>query len=354
MKTKILLLGAASLALAGAANAAHFQGWYVSMEAGANWVEDADADNDTIDPTFLGGFAPTVASFDTGWAGMLTLGRTWGDWRTELEFGFRQNDLDVFHVEGIDYTDGGVLEEFSAMVNVVYDWQFAERWSLALGGGIGADQMHYDNESGFHTVPIRDTEWSFAWQLIAGLNYELSPRSVLFVNYRYFNASNPEFTEVDFGGDLHNDTYDDFNKHALTIGWRYDLVQDESPAPPPAPPAPEPPPPPPMARQFEIYFGSSKCSISAEADAVLSEAANAAQSGNAQVVVVGHTDTAGSGSANQKLSQCRADAAKANLVSKGVPADRITASGRGESEPRVQTADGVREPQNNRVTIELR
>ena len=33
----------------------------------------------------------------------------------------------------------------------------------------------------------------------------------------------PEFTEVDGFGDLHNDSYDDFTKHAVTIGWRYDL-----------------------------------------------------------------------------------------------------------------------------------
>ena len=58
-------------------------------------------------------------------------------------------------------------------------------------------------------------------------------------------------------------------------------------------------------------------------------------------------------SSNQKLSECRADAVKSNLVDKGVPADKISASGRGESELRVQTGDGVREPQNNRVTIEL-
>jgi OOP family OmpA-OmpF porin len=355
MKTNILLLGVASLALAGAANAAHFQGWYISLEAGVSVVQDADADNDTIDPTFLGGFAPTTASFETGWAGMMSLGKTWGDWRTELELGFRKNDLDTFDVEGTSYTDGGTLEEFSAMVNLVYDWQFAERWSLALGGGVGADQMHYDNNSGFHTVDIQDTEWTFAWQLIAGLNYELSERSVLFVNYRYFNATDPEFTEVDFGGDLHNDTYDDFNKHAVTIGWRYDLIQDETPMVAAPPPAPEPPPPPPPARNFEIYFGSGKCSITSEADVVLGEAADAAKAaGGASIVVVGHTDTAGANAANQKLSQCRADAAKSNLIAKGVPADRITATGRGESEPRVQTADGVREPQNNRVTIELK
>lgn len=44
MRTRAALLGAvASIALAGTANAGHFKGWYVGVEAGANWIEDADA-----------------------------------------------------------------------------------------------------------------------------------------------------------------------------------------------------------------------------------------------------------------------------------------------------------------------
>jgi OOP family OmpA-OmpF porin len=356
MTTRTLLLGAvAFLACASGASAANFQGWYVSMEAGVNFLDDADVDNDTIDPTFLGGFPPTTASFDTGWAGMFSLGHSWGDWRTEIEFAYRDNDLEDFVVQGFNNAGGGTFEEFAIMGNLVYDWRLSDRWSLALGAGLGMDQIHYDNDSGWHTVPIHDNEWVFAWQLIAGFNYELDNQNTLFVNYRYFNASDAEFTEVDGLGDLHNDSYDDITKHAVTIGWRHDLIEDASlvePAPPQE--AAPPPPPPPPARNFVIYFDPGKCNLSGEADAVLSEAASAAKAtGSASVRVVGHTDTAGSGSSNQKLSECRADAAKSNLVSKGVPAGSISASGRGETETAVQTGDGVREPQNNRVVIDL-
>lgn len=354
MTSKTILLGAvASLALAGAASAANYQGWYISLEAGVNVLDDSDVDNDTIDPTFLGGFAPTSASFDTGWAGMLSMGHSWGDLRAEVELAYRSNDLDSFNVQGADFGGGGVFEEFAVMGNLVYDWRLSDRWSLALGGGIGMDQIHYDNESGWHTVPIRDVEWVFAWQLIAGLNYEIDNQNTLFVNYRYFNAGDAEFTEADGFGDLHNDSYDDITKHAVTIGWRHDLIEDSTPVEP-APPMEAPPPPPPAVRNFVIYFDAGKCNLSGEADAVLSEAASSAKStGSASVRIVGHTDTAGGSGGNQKLSECRADAAKSNLVGKGVPAGSISASGRGESEPAVQTGDGVREPQNNRVVIDL-
>jgi OOP family OmpA-OmpF porin len=103
-----------------------------------------------------------------------------------------------------------------------------------------------------------------------------------------------------------------------------------------------------------VFFGYNKCNITAEADAVLSEAASAAKSsGSASVRIVGHTDTSGSNAYNQKLSECRANAAKTNLVGKGVSEGSISTSGKGETELMVQTGDGVKEPQNRRATIDL-
>jgi outer membrane protein OmpA-like peptidoglycan-associated protein len=52
-----------------------------------------------------------------------------------------------------------------------------------------------------------------------------------------------------------------------------------------------------------------------------------------EITAVGHADKLGSEAYNQKLSERRANAVKAYLVGKGVPADKIRAEGRGESEP---------------------
>jgi len=358
MRTKALLLGAvASLACAGAANAAHFQGWYVSLEAGVNFVDDSSGTTDSIDPTFLGGW-PSETSFDTGWAGMLTFGHAWGNFRAELELAYRKNDIDNFFVGkggGANFVGPGYLEEFSPMVNALYDFPVGDRWSLSVGAGAGGDHQNYSNNSGFHTVPIRDTEWAFAWQLIGGVNYAMSERSALFVTYRYFNADGSDFeTFDDLAAELHNDSYDDFTKHSVTFGWRYDLYPDASPTPPSAPEPAAPAPAPVAAKQFIVFFGFNKCDITVEADKVLGEAADTAKSsGAAAIRVVGHTDTVGSPSYNQKLSECRAGAAKSNLVAKGIPDGAISTSGKGESELMVQTGDSVKEPQNRRATVDL-
>jgi outer membrane protein OmpA-like peptidoglycan-associated protein len=72
------------------------------------------------------------------------------------------------------------------------------------------------------------------------------------------------------------------------------------------------------------------------------------------VLVVGHTDTVGAPQKNDKLSLQRAQRVKADLVRKGIATSRVQASGRGEREPIVQTADGVDEPRNRRVEISVR
>lgn len=51
------------------------------------------------------------------------------------------------------------------------------------------------------------------------------------------------------------------------------------------------------------------------------------------ILAVGHTDRIGSDKYNQKLSERRAEAVKAYLVSKGVAANRVYTEGKGEKQP---------------------
>ncbi len=69
--------------------------------------------------------------------------------------------------------------------------------------------------------------------------------------------------------------------------------------------------------------------------------------------IIGHTDSKGSVKYNQKLSEKRAQAAKALIVQKGIDAKRITTEGRGETAPVAtnKTQDG--RAQNRRIEVEI-
>jgi outer membrane protein OmpA-like peptidoglycan-associated protein len=67
--------------------------------------------------------------------------------------------------------------------------------------------------------------------------------------------------------------------------------------------------------------------------------------------IIGHTDSDGTDSYNQGLSQRRADAFGSFLKSQGVQPIRVRTYGRGESEPIVSNADENGKRQNRRVQL---
>ena len=97
MTTRTLLLGAvAAVAFTASAQAARVDGWYISLEGGANWIDDNEFDwgGEGV-PAVLSDF-DDVAEFDTGWAGFTSVGYGFGHWRAEIEGGYRVNDMDQF------------------------------------------------------------------------------------------------------------------------------------------------------------------------------------------------------------------------------------------------------------------
>jgi len=72
------------------------------------------------------------------------------------------------------------------------------------------------------------------------------------------------------------------------------------------------------------------------------------------ITVIGHTDLVGPDPSNDALSLQRAERVKSILAGMGIPADRILTAGRGRREPLIPTADGISEPRNRRVEINVR
>lgn len=345
MKTRSMLLGAvAALSFGGAAQAEMPSGWYLSLEGGANWVQDWDFKTVTAP-----GGATSAGSldFDAGWAVLASVGYGYGHWAAEFETGFRHNKFDQITIDNALATFEHIkLDETTLMANLKYNYPVTQKLTLSVGAGVGADyaKMRFAT-SGAST---EDSDWNFAYQGIASAAYAIGQRSEVFVSYRYFRTTDAQF-DYRPAFDIIVDG-DQFEKHTATVGFRYYLNGGSAAAPmaqaPESTPVSEPP------SEFIIFFGHNKSDLTPAAMDVIREAASAAKGNNiANVKLVGHADRSGSDTYNQALSMRRANAVKGALVSEGVAAGSISMDGKGESEPLVPTADGVREPQNRRVNI---
>ncbi|MBD3730753.1 MAG: OmpA family protein [Sphingomonadales bacterium] len=127
------------------------------------------------------------------------------------------------------------------------------------------------------------------------------------------------------------------------------------PAPQPVPVAPKPKEEPLEVCEAKIgaivFFDFDSSDVTSDAHGTLEYIANNfARCGWKSLSLVGHTDRSGSDAYNDALSMRRARSVEATLRGMNIAAP-IAIEARGESQPRVPTADGVRELQNRRVEI---
>ena len=104
----------------------------------------------------------------------------------------------------------------------------------------------------------------------------------------------------------------------------------------------------------DTFFDFDKSTLKPEGRQVLDQVAAQADTINLETLIAtGHTDSIGTEAYNQKLSERRANTVKQYLISKGVPADRIYAEGKGELQPVASNKTREGRAQNRRVEIEI-
>jgi outer membrane protein OmpA-like peptidoglycan-associated protein len=102
-----------------------------------------------------------------------------------------------------------------------------------------------------------------------------------------------------------------------------------------------------------VIFASAKWDVLPDAQAKLDsvEKALSEQDPSTKIVIEGHTDSQGSASFNQDLSQRRASSVRDYLVSHGLAADRVTAQGFGAGRPIADNTSPEGRANNRRVEI---
>jgi outer membrane protein OmpA-like peptidoglycan-associated protein len=294
------------------------------------------------------GLFSTSLKFNSGFNAGARLGYEWGPWRFEEEYSYRQNGIpNSFSLFGLPINGiSGNRHTNSIMTNVLYDFTLGAPITPHFGFGVGAVNIHDGVRLPGIGQFINDSTWQFGYQGIAGIRYNLGPTLTLDLDYRYLATTQPTFRILNSNLLRYRSGYNT-NNFVASIIYRF-----ASP-PPPLGPVTEPATPP-TAQVFLVFFDWDRADITPAGLEIIKQAANVYKAGGSvHLEVAGYTDLSGSPGYNQRLSIRRANNVANALATLGVARSDMAVSGRGESDPRVPTPAGVREPQNRRVEINV-
>ncbi|MEM1028630.1 MAG: outer membrane beta-barrel protein [Planctomycetota bacterium] len=134
--------------------------------------------------------------------------------RSELELTFRDTEGILLETNPPSADAGsGNFDNISLMSNVYVDLPLPGGFEIFAGGGIGLVAFDGDasGTGSLNTADFDDAGYGFAYQLKAGVAYELTRNLQLTAGYRYWASS-----EINFG----SFELDDLETHAIDFGLR--------------------------------------------------------------------------------------------------------------------------------------
>ena len=199
MRNRGLLGAGVALAVAFGGVQAHAQffgpyppgAFYLGPEGG--WTQLSSQNDKFAVPAKLSNFlAGPKATFNSGFNAGARGGYEWGPWRFEEEFSYRNNGASNFADFG---KISGERRSDAIMTNVIYDFTFGWPITPHIGAGVGAVDV-IDGVSATGAVPaklaavltspsLNGDSWTFGYQGIAGIRYNINPALALDIDYRY-------------------------------------------------------------------------------------------------------------------------------------------------------------------------
>ena len=181
---------------------------YVSAQGLVSFAEDSDAG------------ILTDIEFDTGYGGALAFGFQHGyrfsHSRTEIEVGYRNNDIEDVKLFNQNATHDGEVSAISVMANGIYVFETRSPVKPYLMGGLGAARVELDGVRADNVLVVDDEATDFAYQVGLGLDFWLTESLAIDVGYRYFRVESDEFENE--AGDRVDFEYETQN---ATLGVRY-------------------------------------------------------------------------------------------------------------------------------------
>lgn len=185
-------------------------------------VDTRDQDTSNGDSAFGAGADDGRVSFDTGFGISVALGYEFetAPFQVSVEYTYRRNDIDalsgnVFGTPGSVSNATGEIDSHAIMFNGIFDFAITGTpLSIYTGAGIGFALIdaELDSLAGIGVDEANggdDTQ--FAYQILAGLEYQIDEQFTIFAGFRFFDAREPSFDFAEF-------EYDSLN---YELGLRY-------------------------------------------------------------------------------------------------------------------------------------
>jgi len=128
------------------------------------------------------------------------------------------------------------IDVWTFMINGYVDIATWNRFTPYVGAGIGASyvstsDINFRNPDGSTGTYESDGKWNFAWALMAGASYDITPNLALDGGYRYLNIGDAQSKTFSTAGQTSRIEYEDLAAHEFRLGARYTFNTTHAPAP---------------------------------------------------------------------------------------------------------------------------
>lgn len=191
-RAKIVAVAAAAATLAGAGTASAQDLSYFYVKGFGGWTIPQN-DDFRLEEKATGNSLPSGLDYSTGYV----LGAAAGyqvspNVAVELEYAFRNADADYKNI-----TAKGTAQSNAIMANAIYTFDGMGpngAFKPYLGAGLGAADLNVDGRSG---TPDFDGSFNFAYQVMTGVAYDLTPNWTLNGEVRYFGINGQDLETSD-------------------------------------------------------------------------------------------------------------------------------------------------------------